>query len=77
MPAFQVRSRPASTICSLASQTTTRPSPSIAASTRRAMSPVPPATSSTAMPGRGASHATISRFHRRWTPPLIRSFMRS
>ena len=28
-------------------------------------------------PGRGLSQATISSFHSRWMPPLIRSFIRS
>ena len=43
----------------------------------QAMSPVPPATSIRRWPGRGFSHATISAFHNRWMPPLIRSFIRS
>src|SRR6185437_3605867 len=44
---------------------------------RKAMSPVPPATSSTFQPGRGLSHSTIASFQMRWTPALIRSFIRS
>ena len=35
------------------------------------------ATSSNRWPGRGLSQATISAFHRRWMPALIKSFIRS
>ena len=44
---------------------------------RKAMSPVPPATSSTFQPGCGFSHSTMASFQMRWTPALIRSFIRS
>ena len=44
---------------------------------RKAMSPVPPATSSRRWSGCGASQSIIASFHRRWTPPDIRSFIRS
>ncbi|MFN3076703.1 MAG: class I SAM-dependent methyltransferase, partial [Alphaproteobacteria bacterium] len=44
---------------------------------RKAMSPVPPARSSTLWPGRGSSQSTMAAFQRRWMPTLMRSFMRS
>ena len=44
---------------------------------RKAMSPVPPATSSSFWPGRGASQSIIASFQMRWTPPDITSFITS
>ncbi len=44
---------------------------------RNEMSPVPPATSRSFWPGRGASQSIIASFQSRCTPPDIRSFMMS
>ncbi len=74
-PRSRIRSIPAFSISRLGSQTVT------SASARRrmacAISPVPPATSITDQPARGASQSIIDAFHSRWSPPLIRSFIRS
>ncbi len=43
----------------------------------RVRSPVPPAMSSTRLPARTPDSSMVKRFHRRWTPPDIRSFIRS
>ena len=44
---------------------------------RKATSPVPPATSSSRWPGRGASQSIIASFQMRWMPTDITSFMMS
>jgi len=45
--------------------------------TARASESAPPAQSITVSPGCGFSRAATASFHSRWTPPLIRSFIRS
>ena len=74
-PRSRIRSIPALSISMPGSQTVT------SASARRRMacatSPVPPATSIIDQPARGASQSIIAAFQSRWSPPLIRSFIRS
>ena len=74
------RSRPTSSIAGLMSATTISAWPRERSATRNAMSPVPPATSSSRQ-GRplrgGLSAVTSASFHSRCRPPDIRSFIRS
>ena len=58
----------------LGSQTITRRS---GPAMRAATSPVPPARSTMVWPARAAAIRTKRRFHRRWMPRLIRSFITS
>jgi hypothetical protein len=74
------RLRPTSTIAGLMSQSTARQPCPLISSTRRVMSPVPPATSTRSKRRAdfgGASQATRSSFHSRCRPPDIKSFIRS
>ena len=74
------RSRPTASISPLMSETVTSAG-SDRRAMRKAMSPVPPAMSSTRKgTGErrgGESQVTKASFHRRWTPPDMRSFIRS
>ncbi len=76
---WPARSRPTPSIASLMSSTVTLVSGPPASSVRNAMSPVPPATSSSRN-GRvreGRSVDTKALFQARCRPPDIRSFIRS
>ena len=80
-PRSSNRARPTSSMRRLVSQITASaaPDPLIRARARKraAMSPVPPAMSTSRMPGRGRMRSMSARFHSRCSPPLIRSFIRS
>src|SRR5665213_637381 len=76
-PRSMSRSRPVRSMLSLRSQIMARPPAPARRRKRRAMSPVPPATSSSNWPGCGSRRSIRADFHRRWMPPDIRSFIRS
>ena len=77
IPLSMARSRPRASMRGLESQTLTRPRSPMAVRTRKATSPVPPATSRWRQPGRGRSQSTSAAFHSRRRPPAMRSFIRS
>jgi hypothetical protein len=79
MPRFSARSRPTSSIEPLMSSTVTSALRCEASTMRKAMSPVPPATSSERQRPLfgGLSAVTIASFHTRCMPPDIRSFITS
>lgn len=70
-------SRPTLSIEALMSASTTSPVGPTRRENCRVRSPVPPAMSSTRFPLRTPDSSMVNRFHRRWMPPDIRSFIRS
>ena len=76
-PASSRRSRPWASIAALMSESTTWPVGPTCRASPVAMSPVPPATSSARCPGLSPVWASVKRFHSRWMPKDIMSFMTS
>ena len=76
-PRSSSRSRPASSMLRLMSDSTTRPILPTCRASPRVRSPVPPATSSARWPAFRPVSESVNCFHRRCTPNDIRSFMTS